>query len=279
MATQAQLIKKAFHEMEQASITPEEWCKRIEEGYPPGIPYKYKRTHNYKAQQYLFKAANTPNPRPAPPRHLEHVSVKPINLASVQRCLFLTGDISRALECKARLLIATADPGYRHFYTHSFLQNAIAQDRLRVWCDCRQSPDGTPPKVALAWLKELGLPPDYFYGQGETAEEFQRGYDAGARKLIVNMSVLTDSQLSKVDSGECVVTNETYFNVDRHYGVNWRLADGVGSNTMAVYASVREGATYYSLEEQYRDGKYNPDVDCLYVAGFTDQDWQFAMFH
>lgn len=272
MATQAQLMQMALQEMKQATVLPTVWAERIENGYK-GKPYDYKKTHNFKAQQLLFQAANT-NPSPAPS----------INLAPVQRCLFLTSDISRALETHNRLLIATADPGYRQHYTSEFLQNAIAQGRFRVWCDCRPAGEGTPPHVALEWLSDLGLPPTFFYGQGETPQEFQRGYDAGARKFVVNMSAPLgsaddpESQLGMIASGECIVTNETYYNVNRNYNVDYRGAqDGVGSNCMAVYESVREGATYYSLQNQVRDAKYNPSRDCVYVADFRTEDWQIVI--
>lgn len=273
-------MEKALGHIRASTISTDEWCNRVQNGYK-GKPYAYKNTEIYRCLKELEQVKSRPSP--APPQYKP--PQRSINLAPVQRCLFLTGDTSLALETKNRLLIATADLGYRHFYTPDFLQAAIAQDRLRVWCDCRQSPDGTPPEVALEWLRNLGLPPHYFYGQGETADEFDRGYKAGARKFVVNMSVIPgelndpNTYLGKIETGECVVTNETYFNVDRNYGVNWRNADGVGSNCVAVYASAREGATYYSLPQQYTDGKYNPPADCIYVAGFTNADWQFAIEH
>jgi hypothetical protein len=271
-------MENALNHIKASTISVDEWATRVKRGHK-GRPYKYKDTEIYKALRELERSKYSP--KPAPPQPEYHV----IDLKPVQRCLFLTGDTSRALETRDRLLIATADLGYRQYYSQEFIHNAIAQDRFRVWCDCRAAPDGTPPDIALIWLRSLGLPSSYFYGQGETANEYQRGYDAGARKFVVNMSTLLgpldnpDTQLGKVETGECIVTNETYFNVNRDYPVNWRNADGVGSNCMAVYASVREGATYYSLSDQARDGKYNPQADCVYVASFTNEDWQFVIDH
>lgn len=273
MATKLELMKQALQEMEQATISPEEWANRIQHGYN-GKPYNYKNTHNWNAQKCL-EAAVKLNPSPAPS----------LDLRDVQRCLFLTDDISRALETEGRLLIATADLGYRQRYTEDFLRVAKLQGRLRVWCDCRPSPYGTPPQVALDWLDELRLPHDYFYGQCESPEEFDAAYNAGARKMVGNMSVLHPNavndprhdQLDRVSSGEVHVTNETYYNVNPNYRVDWRNAAGVGSNTMAVYESDREGAHYYSLVDQTRDGKYNPGTDCVYVAGFLTRDWDYVI--
>lgn len=278
MTGKIELTKQALNEMEQATITPEEWCKRIQEGYPKGTPYKYKNTHNWKAQQFLFQAANTStNPPPLPP--------KPVgDLSDVQRCLFLTNDISRALQTHDRLLIATADMRYREYYTREFLDAAISQNRLRVWCDCHS----TMPNVALQWLSELGLPLAYFYGECESKYAFTAAYEGGARKMVGNLSVLTDddslqpnsttNQLGLVRAGKVHVTNETYFNVNPNYPVDWRNANaGVGSNCMAVYESSSEGADYFSLRKQAEQNKYNPQTDCVYVAGLDPADWDFLI--
>lgn len=263
--TDMRKVNEAVKHMQGASSSVDEWCMRM----TTQKTYRYHGTHIYHALKALEAGAKTVPPRPS----------KPL-LPTVQRCLFLTDDVTQALDCRARLLIATADLTYRHNYTSSFVQQAIAEDRFRVWCDCRPAPDGTPPQVALQWLSELGLPPSYFYGQGESADEFQRGYDAGARKFVVNISALNDEQIGRVASGECLVTNETYFNKDRNYTVNWRNANaGIGGNCMAVYESSSEGASYYSLEDQARDNKYNPATDCVYVAGFHSADWAYLITH
>jgi hypothetical protein len=274
MATKVQLQQAALHEMEQATIKPETWANRIQNGYN-GKPYNYKNTHNYKAQTLLFQAANTPNPNPAPtPAPIPH------DLSDVQRCLILTGDVSRALDTRNRLLIATADLGYRQYYPDDFIHEAVRRGIFRVWCDCRPSPGGTPPSVALQWLDDLKLPHSMFYGQCESMSEWDAAYDAGARRMVGNLSALDDNALAKVASSEVHVTNEAYFNVNRYYSINWRNANnGVGSNCMATYASVREGATYYSLEDQHKDGKYNPWIDCVYVADFRGNDWDYVIAH
>lgn len=269
---------------------------------------RHRRKPPTRYQKYYTYRARVPRLRPGekidfkmgkgffirkPPQPPKPVEFKPprkaYDLHTVQRCLFLTGDISHALDTHNRLLIATADPGYRKYYTHDFLQQAIAQDRLRVWCDCRMPNDpvapGTPPSVALAWLRDLGLPESYFYGQCENPQEFDLGFAAGARKFVGIASALTgtlddpNSQLGKVESGEVLMSNETYFNKNRNYNVDWRNADGIGSNCQAVYASSTEGAEYYSLEDQARDGKANPSIDCYYVASFRESDWQFIISH
>jgi hypothetical protein len=270
--TRRELLDAAEHEMAQATVTPEEWVKRIRHGYN-GKPYNYKNTHNWKAQQFMFQAVNTKsNPSPAP--------LPTINLRPVQRCLFLTGDISRALETTGRLLIATADLNYRQFYTTQFLQAAIASDRLRVWCDSRAAPNGTPPDVALQWLRELGLPPHYFYGQCEMPNEFDAAYAAGARRMVGNVNApFSERQIAQILNPDdpVVITNETYFNVNPHYDVNWRGWPVVGSNTLACYASVSEGASYYPFDQQHADGKVSPGIDCFYMDGLRSRDWDFII--
>lgn len=271
-------LQKALQYFQSSSISMDEWARRVQKGYN-GKPFKYKNTNIWKGLKEIERAKKQPPLPPVPP------SQPAMDLSDVQRCLFLTGDISRALETKNRLLIATADLGYRQNYTTSFIQQSIAQNRFRVWCDCRPSPLGTPPRVALDWLSDLGLPPSFFYGQCESQYEFDWGYNAGARKFVGNISALTgtlndpQSQLGRVESGEVHVTNETYYNKDRNLQPDWRNADGVGSNCMAVYESKDEGAEYYSLALQQAQGKYNPAVDCVYVAGFRDADWTYVISH
>jgi hypothetical protein len=267
MATKAELTQQAMHEMEMATITPEEWCRRIQYGYN-GKPYNYKVTHNYKGQDLLYQAAKMAPPKPPQPPSGD--------LSDVQRCLFLTGDTSRALMTSNRLLIATADPNYRQYYSQYFLDAAIKQNRLRVWCDCHT----TFPETALAWMDQLGLPHNYFYGECESAAAFEVAYNMGCRKMIGNLSVLDDRQITVVRAGVVHITNETYFNVNPNYRVDWRNANaGVGSNCMAVYASTTEGAEYFSLEAQANQGKYNPGTDCVYVAGFAPDDWNYVIAH
>lgn len=269
MATQAQLMAEALALEKQATIHPDEWCLRIKNGYK-GKPYNYKNTKNYPAQVKLWQAANT-NPSPAPG----------IDLRDVQRCLFLVDDISRVFDTHDRLLIATADLTYRHYYTSEFLTGAISSGRFRVWCDCHS----TFPQTALQWLDDLGLPHNFFYGECESAPAFDVGYSGGARRMVGNMSVLHPNavddprhdQLDKVNSGEVLITNETYFNRDPNYGVDWRSSDGVGSNTLACYASSSEPATYYPFDKQHEDGKANPATDCYYMTGLDKRDWDYIV--
>jgi hypothetical protein len=265
MATQAELIQTALNEIRQANVSVDEWCMRVSKG-----GYRYMGTHVYKALKALEASAKIAPPRPKPPQPI------PTDLGDVQRCLFLTNDISRAMETTNRLLIATADMTYRNYYTNNFIAAAINQNRFRVWCDCHT----TMPEMAYAWLDQLGLPHDHFYGECESAPAFDVAYRAGSRKMVGNLSSLTDGQITVIRGGIVHVTNETYFNVNPNYPVDWRNANaGVGSNCMAVYESSTEHANYYSLAQQHSDGKYNPANDCVYVAGFQTQDWAYLIAH
>jgi Tfp pilus assembly protein PilW len=81
----------------------------------------------------------------------------------------------------------------------------------------------------------------------------------------------------RVDTGEVLITNETYFNRDPNYRVDWRGADGVGSNCLACYESSSEPATYYPFEQQHGEKGTNPATDCYYVAGLRTPDWDFIV--
>lgn len=67
--TQEELMRAALEEMHKATITPSVWAGRIRDGYPEGSRYNYMSTHNYKAQDLLYKASRTPSgstPAPIP---------------------------------------------------------------------------------------------------------------------------------------------------------------------------------------------------------------------
>jgi len=263
----------AVSEMQKAGLTVDEWCMRVSKG-----GYRYMSTHIYKSLKAFEAAVKTPPaPAPKPPQ---------ANLSDIQRCLFLTNDVSKALDTTNRLLIATADKTYRASYSDLFIREAIAQNRFRVWCDCHS----TYPPTAFEWLDQLGLPHHYFYGECESAQAFTVAYEAGSRHMVGNLSVLTydsslqphpvTNQLAYVMNGSVHVTNETYYNRDPNYRVDWRNANaGVGGNCMAVYESSSEPAHYFSLQDQHAQGKYNPNTDCVYVAGFAQADWDFVVTH
>lgn len=268
-------MSKALAHMKMASVSVDEWCKYIDDVEA----YAYKRTHIYQALKELEAAAAPIFRPPRPPQ--------PTPLKDVQRCLFLTDDISWALDTTNRLLLATADLNYRKYYPWDWIRAAVAPNRFRVWCDCHS----TFPDTAFDWLDQLGLPHNYCYGECESAAAFTTGYNAGLRKFVGNLSSLTydatmpgpdpvTNQLKYVMNGEVHVTNELYLNKDPDATADWRHANaGVGSNCMAVYASSSEGSTYYPLENQAATGKYVPERDCVYVAGFSTGDWSFLVSH
>jgi hypothetical protein len=226
--------------------------------------------------------------------HLEIKPVKPppppsrlpagaLNLEPAQNVLILTGDISEALQTNPQYkLAATADRAYREYYTNQFLATAKGSGRLRIWCDCRPS-GGTPPQVAKEWAQELGLPwPECFIGQGESQYEFDVAYAAGAKIIVGNINPASQEnpgglrmdQWDKIDSGEVLWINETYWNVQPDMPpITWHNLDGVACNCVATYPSTTEGAKYYSLSRQADEGKFVKGRDSVYVAGFLPQDW------
>lgn len=271
MATKAQFMASALAHIEKSTISVDTWCSRVQDGYK-GKEYDFMNTEIYKSLKDLegAKHAVPVNPNP-PPSDDSYLNV-------VRRGLYLTSDTSRALETKNRLLIATADRGYRQFYSSDFIRAAIAQDRFRVWCDCRPAGEGTPPEVALEWLRELGLPPSYFYGQCENPAEFDRAYNAGARKMVGNVDSLRDDQHNKLKSKEVLVSNEAYYNVNPGLQPDWHNCNaGIGGNCLAVYESAGEGAVYTSLRTQQQQGRYDPNTSSLYVADFREDDWNLAI--
>jgi hypothetical protein len=275
-------LKRAEDLMSQAGMTVDEWIGRVQRQKG----YKYKTTKIYRALKNLEASTKTPlPPKPIPPPPVVP-PVKPgtVDVSKGQNVLFLTNDISGALSSNPKYkLAATADWGYRVNYTAEFLRSAMAQGRLRIWCDCRPQPNGTPPSVAKTWAQELGLEwPECFIGQGENADEFDRAVEAGAGVIIGNINPRTPStpgglrpdQWAMIDSGQVIWVNETYWNVNRNMApVTWHNLDGVACNCVACYASSSEGAVYYSLAQQKADGKFNTDVDGVYVAGMQPEDW------
>jgi hypothetical protein len=269
MANQAKL-NEAIKLIDGASMSVDEWVLKVRN--QPG--YRYHGNKIYKALRALESSVKTA-PRPPAPSIPPVRPAPAINLAPAQNVLFLTSDTSEALQTRTEYkLAATADKAYRDSYPEGWLAAARSSGRLRIWCDCRPS-GGTPPQVAQEWAQQLGLAwPDCFIGQGESMQEFDVAYAAGAKVIVGNLGTLRDDQKALIDTGRVLWVNETYYNVQPNMpGANWQNLDGVGSNCVAVYESSTEGADYYSLTKQTIEGKFVKGRDSVYVAGFQPADW------
>lgn len=234
--------------------------------YKKKVPIRKGWHIDFRRGKGYYLAPNKVVPKPPAP--------VVVDLAPVQNVLVVASEPEVVLEHTPwwYQVWITADLGYREWYTAEFFASALQQKRkLSVWCDCRASPDGTPPQVALAFVeqvKALGFPDCEFAGQCENPDEFNRAYKAGAKKMVGKIDGITAEQRQLVGTGKVLLTHETYYNVQPDLKPDWMNCNkGIGSNCVACYESVREGAVYTPLTTQIKNGWFIKGRDSLYTEG------------
>lgn len=207
-----------------------------------------------------------PGPGPAPDNSL------------AQSWLILGQDPLDALNAPAYYKLAiTADLGYRHYYDANFFEKARAQSRVIVpWCDCRPSPDGTPPEVAIQWMHELGAP--FWMGQGEWPAEMDAAMNASvrARVIVGDIAHMRADQVQQVKDRLVLWVNESYRNCSHNMDPGWPSWEnanaGIGGNCIAVYA---EGVcTTMRVTEYTTAGLFVARRDSAYGPQMTVADYR-----
>ncbi len=251
-----------------AQITWDEWCLRLRK---PG--YRYMGTEWYKAGKALeaeTHAAPPPPPVPHPPP-ASHLDV-------VRNLLVFATVTDDAIQHACRLpkswrFLFTADPAYS-VMDYQITAARASGHGVYAWGDCH-SP-GLMPRDIQAFMRDRGL--DGWYGEGESATALTRvttATDSPPARAIVNLSALTDAQITMIAAGQVLVTAELYRNVQPNVQPDWRNANaGIGGNCIAVYASAAEGAVYTPVSAYKAAGLYNPATDSIYTEGMLAADWE-----
>jgi len=248
-----------------ASITPDEWVRRIR----ANPSYAWKNTKYGKA----LLAARALGQNPPPP-----LSPPPSGNELAQSWLILGQDPMDALLAPGYYKLAiTADLGYRQLYTPDFFAAARAQNRVIVpWCDCRPSPDGTPPEVAIQWMHELGAP--FWMGQGEWPAEMDAAMAASVKPRVIvgDIAHMRSDQVQQVENREVLWVNEAYRNCSGIMDPGWPSWEnanaGIGGNCIAVYA---EGVcTRMSVAEYVSKGLFVAHRDSVYGPQCTVADYR-----
>lgn len=174
-------------------------------------------------------------------------------------------------------LAATADLGYRHWYTPEFFAAARAQNRVIVpWCDCRPSPDGTPPEVAIQWMHELGAP--FWMGQGEWPAEMDAAMGASVKPRVIvgDIAHMRDDQKQQVKQRLVLWIDEAYRNCSHIMDPGWpsweNVNEGIGGNAIAVYEE--EPCTAMHVPAYLALGLFVARRDSAYCAQFTVADYR-----
>jgi hypothetical protein len=267
MASEQEHLNQAAVYAKQTSWVWDKYLREIREN----PAYNYKNTPWYRCGAELEKVARPgtpPNPIPPPSS----------TLASVQGRIFLANSPLDCLAAPSSMVpVCTADPGYRDWYDEETIDRLFEHFGIvECWCDCREpggNPSGTPYSVAIEMVEELGLDGPA-WGQCESSAEFDHAYAGGARRMVGNLSALTDVQRSKIASTEVLVTVELYRNVQPWMYPDWMNCNaGIGGNCIACYGSENEGATYMSVDTYKTDGLYNSGADSVYGVGLQPADW------
>jgi hypothetical protein len=211
-----------------------------------------------------ISGGNTPPPNPNPPAG---------DLSDVQGRMFLAQEPLDCLQAPSYMVpVCTADLGYRHYYSSSVIQQLKDRfGKVEAWCDCK--PGQTDYSVAVQMVADLNLNGPA-WGECEAAAAFDNCYNQGGRRMIGNLSALTDAQLAKVAADNAHVTSELYRNVMPWQLPDWKNSTGVGGNAIACYASSSEGATYYPVSRYISEGLYVSRRDSVYAVGLKTADWQ-----
>ena len=262
MPSEQELLDDAAAHARATTITWDEFLELVRS--KPG--FDYRSTPWYAAGADLEQLKGVPTiPRPTR------------GISAAQARIFLAQSPVDCLAAPSWMVpVCTADPGYRRWYT----PDVIAQLRghfgvVEAWCDCRPAGEGTAYSEALVMVEEFGL--DGAWGQCETTAEFDAAYEGGARRMVgsINAQVLDDARLTKVASGEVLVSIELYRNLQPDLQPDWRNANaGVGGHCIACYGSDSEGAVYTPVASYRELGYYVPKRDSVYGVGLRAEDWE-----
>lgn len=260
MASQQELANSALQHALKTSWNWDKYLARIRND----PSYQYENTEWYKAGADLESAKHAGGQTP-PPNPSDGVS-------DAQARIFLAQSPLDALAAPAWMVpVCTADQGYRYWYDKPTIDRLRSHfGRVEAWCDCRNP---TPFSAVEQMIGELGLDGPG-WGQCENSEEFQHGYDSGARRFVGQLSGLTEDQRQKIGADGCHLAFELYRNK-----MPWQVpdymdvGDGVGGNCIGVYASSSEGAVYTPVSDYKSLGYYVPKRDSVYGVGLTPSDW------
>lgn len=244
------------------NISTDDWLNRVRQGKYTAT--QLKATAHYRAHVALMEAAKPPAPVPVPPP--SSVDLEPVRNLLVFATV--TDDIIQ-LACRlpARWkFLFTADPAYR--VTDQQINAVRASGhRAFAWGDCRT----TLPAQIKAFQQARRL--DDWYGQAESAGEFDAARSGGANKVIGNLSAIRPDQLVLVAAAQMLFALELYLNVHPWEQPDYHGAqDGVGGNCGAVYASEAEHAVYTPVSGQRKEW-FHPHGS-WYVEGFRPADWE-----
>lgn len=265
----AQKVQLAYAHLRRMAVPWKKWEQNVKDGKyaNPGA------TEGGKVKALLDQiGAGNPgsgsggSPPPAPSNNL------------AQSWIILGQDPKDALASPAYYKFAvTADLGYRQFYDTDFFAQAKAQGRVVVpWCDCRPSPDGTPPEVAIQWMHELGA--QFWMGQGEWPAEFDAAMNASVKPQVIcgDLAHLRQDQRDRVKAREVLFIVEAYRNCSQIMAPAWpsweNVEEGVGGNCIAVY---EEGPCHrMSVAEYLSLGLFVAHRDSVFGPQCTIADYR-----
>jgi hypothetical protein len=256
MPTEQEIITEIKKAAWSASITVDEWIKRVR----TNPSYAWTKTAWYRELKAAEKLRSLGQPAPVPPP-----PPPPANAGS--SWILMGENPEKALWYPTYYGIAfTADvgindnTGQKNYPWPSAATVKTLKDRgqrVRAWCDCHS----TMPDSAYQMSDSLGL--GGVIGEGESAGAFDNAYNAGMRLMVGNISALRDDQLVKIGP-EVTWINELYLNDDPSIQENWRNRPVVG-RLVACYHG-------YPFQNYLNLGKYRPGIDSFYDPGATDAD-------
>lgn len=261
--TRGELLALIEAEAFKTSITPSEFVRRCRDP-----KFEYESAHWFKLMvaadrlKRLVQPAPKPPPPPASDAYLEPAR-NLLVFASV------TDDaIQQACRLPARWkFLFTADPAYR-VTDQQIAAVKASGHKAYAWGDCRT----TLPVAIRTFQIDRRL--EDWYGQAESAQEFDVAYGAGAKVVVGNLSAITPAQLSLVGQTKMLFANELYLNIHPWERPDWRNANaGVGGNVIACYGSTAEGAVYTPVQTYIDKGLFNSHSDSVYCEGLTAADW------
>jgi hypothetical protein len=242
-----------------ATITPEEWCRRIRDGYR-GKPYAFEKTNYFRALVELRKVG------PSPPPPLPNGP----DTSFGRNWICMAQEPKIAQVYPARFGVAfTADRAYEKPSAAQIAWHKQRGQRTAVWCDCHS----TFPDEAERVRQQIGV--DLVIGEGESAAAFQVALDAGLRMAWINLSALTRTQKNAIQEGKIITPNELYLNQDasRAERENWENLP-IPGRLVACYDASGEASTgrRFSMGQYIAVGKWNRLTDSFYDPGATDND-------
>ena len=274
MASQQELANSALQHALKTSWTWDKFLARIRND----PTYQYENTEWYEAGEDLEEAkhASSGGGNPTPP----DPPVVAGDLSDAQARIFLAQSPLDALAAPTWMVpVVTADHGYRYWYDSATIGQLRARfGRVEAWCDCRipsgyVEGQGTGYDEAVKMTQEFGLDGPA-WGQCETNGEFDNGYAGGARRFIGQLADLSEDNRHKIGASKCHMTFELYRNKMPWQVPDYKdVGDGVGGNTIGIYASSSEGAVYTPVSDYKSLGYYVPKRDSVYGVGLTPADW------